>query len=151
MGIDINTILDPRQRARFEEALGAAAQPKGSAGEAALKNPAGGPSGPVAASVTVRPPLDPESKLHDHILEYVHSRGWLAVHSRMDRRTTTAKGVSDFIIITPKTVYFIECKRKGGKLTKEQQAFLTAIRVLGWPEAVVYSTAEFDAFMAGKS
>lgn len=55
MGIDINTILDPRQRARFEEALGAAAQPKGSAGEAALKNPARGPSGPVAASVTVRP------------------------------------------------------------------------------------------------
>ena len=57
MGIDINTIRDPRQRARYEEALrsGVAAQPKGSAGEAALKNPAGGPSGPVAASVTVRP------------------------------------------------------------------------------------------------
>ena len=57
MGISIDQIHDPRVRARYEEALrsGVAAQPKGSAGEAALKNPAGGPSGPVAASVTVRP------------------------------------------------------------------------------------------------
>ena len=94
---------------------------------------------------------DPESALHDYILEYAHKRGWLAIHSRMDRRTTTARGVSDFILITPKTVLFVECKRKGNKPTDEQRAFLAAVRVLGWPGTVVWSKEEFELFMEGKA
>lgn len=69
----------------------------------------------------------------------------------MDKPTTTAVGVSDFVLITPKTVYFVEAKKPGKKPTPKQQAFLTAVKCLGWPSAVVYSREEFLAFMQGKS
>lgn len=93
---------------------------------------------------------DPESALHDFILEYAHSKGWLPVHSRMDRPSTVAVGVCDFILITPDNVYFVEAKRRGGKPTPKQQAFLTAVRCLGWPATVLHSREEFLAFMAGR-
>ena len=96
------------------------------------------------------PSDDPESSLHDYILEHAHSQGWLAIHSRMDKPTTTALGVSDFILVTTQTIMFIEAKRKGGKVTPKQQGFLTAIRSLGWPSAVVYSQEEYLAFVQGK-
>ena len=90
---------------------------------------------------------DLESDLHDFILEHAHSRGWLCVHSRMDRPTTTAVGVSDFIIVTPKTVLFVEAKRPGKKTTPKQEAFLMAVRCLGWPTAVVHTQEEYLTFV----
>ena len=88
-----------------------------------------------------------EASLHAYIEEWWRSKGWLLVHSRMDRATTTAKGVSDFILVCPKTVLFVECKRPGGKPTKEQLEFLAHVRKIGWPNAVVYSKEEFHAFV----
>ena len=85
--------------------------------------------------------------MHDYILEYCHSRHWLAVHSRMDKPTTTALGVSDFIIVAPRFVAFVEAKRPGKKPTPKQLAFLHAIGSLGWPTAVVHSKDEFDQFI----
>lgn len=128
MGIQLDSIKDPRLRSviasKIADALGCPDECPG------------------------RPSDDPESALHDYILEYAHSRGWLAVHSRMDRPTTTAVGVSDFVLITPKTVYFVEAKRPGRKCTPQQRAFLAAVSVLGWPQAVVHDRAEFDAFIS---
>jgi hypothetical protein len=92
-----------------------------------------------------RPPL--ESSLHDYILDWCHSKGWLAVHSRMDKKSTQAKGVSDFIIVCPNTVAFIECKKRGNKPTKEQLSFLAHVKKMGWPNAVVYSKEEFHQFI----
>ncbi len=98
-------------------------------------------------TTTTGPGQDLESDLHDSILEYCRGRGWLAIHSRMDKKTTTALGVSDFIIVTHNTVLFVEAKRKGNKPTPKQRGFLMAIEVLGWPQAVVYSMGEFLAFL----
>lgn len=126
--------LPPKHQAEALKQLGAGGTP-------------GSCSFPGGSTLT-RPAPDAESEIHDYILSYCHSRGWLAIHSRMDRRTTTAKGISDFICITPKTVVFVECKMPGKKPTPEQRAFLTAIRVLGWPNAVVHSIDEFDSFIA---
>lgn len=89
-----------------------------------------------------------ESDLHDQIMDFCRPMGWLVVHSRMDRKTTTAKGVSDFVILTPKSVGFVEAKRKGNKPTKEQLAFLAHVKKMGWPNAVVYNLEEFKAFVA---
>lgn len=99
------------------------------------------PDSPIIRPLT--PALDHESDLHDHILTYCRAKGWLAVHSRMDKRTTYAVGTSDFIIVTPKTVLFIECKRRGAKMTTEQLAFRAQILKLGWPHAVVHNMDEF--------
>lgn len=104
-----------------------------------------------SASSPARPSDDPESALHDFIINFAHARGWLAIHSRMDKPTTTALGVSDFILVTPNTVYFIEAKRKGNKVTPKQRAFLTAIKCLGWPSAVVFSKEEFLQYIESKS
>jgi hypothetical protein len=88
-----------------------------------------------------------ESDLHDEIMEFCKARGWLCVHSRTDKKTTTAKGVCDCIIVTPKIVAFVECKRKGNKPTLEQLAFLRHVQKMGWPNAVVYNMSEFLVFM----
>lgn len=104
----------------------------------------------TASAIQDRPRPASESDLHDDILEWVRVRGFLAIHSRMDRRTTTAKGVADFIIVTHRNVYFIECKRPGKKPTVEQAAFLAHVQKLGWPNAVVHSMQEFTEFMNGR-
>lgn len=102
---------------------------------------------PKGQPVALGPGPDRESDLHDQITQFCRSQGWLVVHSRMDRPTTQAKGVTDFIIITPTTVLFIEVKRPGQKLSPDQQAFRAAILKLGWPHATVYSFEDFTNFL----
>lgn len=102
---------------------------------------------PAEQAQAVRSSFNRESDLHDYILDVCRARGWLAIHSRMDRPTTTALGVSDFIIVTPKTVCFVEAKRKGGKPTPKQRGFLAAVGALGWPNAIVHSQEEFEEFL----
>lgn len=93
------------------------------------------------------PEVERESKLHDDITDYCHRKGWLVIHSRTDKPTTTAKGVSDFIIVTPNTVCFVEVKRPGKKATAEQLAFLAMVSKLGWPNFIVHSMDEFCSYM----
>jgi hypothetical protein len=93
------------------------------------------------------PGPDRESQLHDQVLEYCHSKDWLCIHSAMHRATTTAKGVSDFIVITPTQGYFLEAKRRGQKLRPEQAAFLAQVAKLGWPCGVIHSFQEFLTFL----
>ena len=85
-----------------------------------------------------------ESDLHDEIVAELIRRRWFFVHSRMDCRTTQQKGVPDFICASPggKT-YWLEIKRKGAKLTKEQNITRYCLLALGHKWAVVYSFQEF--------
>jgi hypothetical protein len=73
-----------------------------------------------------------EEDIHDDIERLCRSRGWLYVHSRMDKRTTVHVGTPDFIIALPggRTLW-IECKRKDGKLTEKQHGTLRWLRKLG--------------------
>lgn len=89
-------------------------------------------------------PVKKESELHDEIIQYCKSRGWFNVHSRMDRASTQAKGIPDFLIAMPHGVtWWIECKSKGGKPTKEQQDVHAFLHHLGHRYALVYSFQEF--------
>lgn len=136
MGWLTHEINDPRTRARIEQALGAGGNAKST-----IQEP------PVLSGGHAARPSLPESDLHDYILDWWHEKGWLAIHSRMDQRTTTAKGVSDFILVCPRTVLFVECKRPGKKPTPEQLAFLAHVQKMGWPNAVVTSREEFHQFI----
>lgn len=93
------------------------------------------------------PPSDAEPTerdLHEKIEAECRRRGWVTVHSRMDRATTTACGVCDFIIFAGGGVVInIECKGRAGKLTLAQQGFISAMRKNGHEVHVVRSFSEF--------
>jgi hypothetical protein len=86
----------------------------------------------------------PEAKLHDDIIAECRTRGWFVVHSRMDRPTTTALGVTDFIIALPAGVtWWVEAKRKGKKPTPAQMGVGVMLKHLAHRHAVVYSIEQF--------
>ena len=94
----------------------------------------------------------PESKLHEQIEDHCRSKGWLAVHSRLDRPTTTATGVADFLILADHgTLLVVECKRRGGKPTPTQRAFAAHCRKLGHRYALVYDYFQYLSFVSDPS
>jgi hypothetical protein len=85
-----------------------------------------------------------ERNLHEAILEYCLSKRWLAVHSRMDRATTTARGVPDFLILLPKgRLLCVECKSRLGKATVEQLGWRLWAEKLGHQWVLVRDMAGF--------
>lgn len=61
----------------------------------------------------------------------------------MDKRSTIAAGCQDFTIFTPGRVLCVECKRVGGKLTLEQNAWAIEMKMLGYEVRVVETFEEF--------
>lgn len=85
-----------------------------------------------------------EGDLHDQIEAECRRRMWPVIHSRMDMRTTTAKGVPDFVIFASLCrVFCIECKTKTGKLSVEQAGFKLMLNRNGHNYHVVRSFNEF--------
>jgi len=85
-----------------------------------------------------------EAELHEAILHYCRSKGWCVAHCRMDKPSTSQIGTPDFIVAMPqgKTIW-VEAKTAKGKLSLEQQAWLTALRKLGHKAGVVRHIQEF--------
>lgn len=98
---------------------------------------------------TANPPHEgPESKLHEFIADDLRRRRWYFVHSRMDARTTTAKGVPDFICAAPGGLTcWLEIKRKGGKLTPEQTVVRHVLLALGHRYATIWSKEDYLQFV----
>jgi hypothetical protein len=88
--------------------------------------------------------IQKEAELHEQILAYCRSKGWIAYHGRMDQVSHQTIGQPDFIIVAeaPK-FYMIECKRPGGKLSTAQLAILAWTKKLGHPYHIVHSMEEF--------
>lgn len=90
-----------------------------------------------------------ESELHSQIEEELKRRQWLYIHSRTDKRTTTAKGIPDFAIFPrlshndDRRAVFVECKTRLGKLTPEQQAFKVVAEISGYGFHVCRTFQEF--------
>lgn len=107
-----------------------------------MKKSLGRPSGEAVA----RPEADDgsESDLHDKIHAECRRRGWVVVHSRMDRPTTSACGVCDFIIFRDGgNVLCVECKSRTGKLSLGQSAFIAAMHKNGHNVRIVRSYRDF--------
>jgi len=85
-----------------------------------------------------------ESKLHDEIRAECRRRGWMVVHSRMDRATTVAVGVPDFVIAADSGVTFwVEAKAKRKKMTLEQLACAAQLNKLGHRFFCVWNYQQF--------
>src|SRR3990170_4918811 len=64
---------------------------------------------------------DREATLHDRVEAECRRRGWLFFHGSMAHRTKRTLGEPDFTILADgDRVFFVECKSKTGKLTREQ-------------------------------
>jgi hypothetical protein len=85
-----------------------------------------------------------EAQLHTIIEDELKRRRWYYVHSRTDRATTQQAGVPDFIVAAPNgKTFFCEVKRKGGKLSVEQNVTRHILLALGHHFAVVFSMEDF--------
>jgi len=97
------------------------------------------------------PWIGKESELHSQIEAELKRRRWYFVHSRCDRKTTTQLGVADFICAAPNGItWWVECKKRGGKLSQEQTVTRHVLQALGHRWACVYSLKEFNDFIDGK-
>lgn len=100
----------------------------------------------VGEPESVKGPIGREESIHDQIEADLINRRFYYVHSRMDKRTTTALGVPDFIVAAPNCVtLWIEVKRRGGKLSKEQQITKHILLALNHHYFLVFS---FDEYLA---
>lgn len=92
-----------------------------------------------------------ESELHDKIAEDLRARRWYFVRSRMDKRTTQKKGVPDFIVAgishsnydNEPVTHWIEVKRKGEKLSTDQNIAKHCLLALGHRWHCVYSFNDY--------
>lgn len=88
-----------------------------------------------------------ESALARKVTEWCDAQWpkWKIVRARTDRRSTLAIGCHDMTVFGPwPTVVLVELKRKGGKPTKEQQAWACELQMLGWWVCVVRTMEEFS-------
>jgi rRNA maturation endonuclease Nob1 len=85
-----------------------------------------------------------EGELHKEIIAELRRRRWYFVRSRTDKKTTTRKGVTDFIIAMPdgKTLW-LEVKKKGGKLDTDQTITRHVLLALSHRHEVAFSYQDF--------
>jgi hypothetical protein len=83
-----------------------------------------------------------ESQLHQAFSHWLDSRGVPYVHSRTDRRTTTAKGDPDYYIFWCSKVLSIEIKVGRNKLSAEQEKRIAYLRRSGNKVVVARSLEE---------
>ena len=85
-----------------------------------------------------------EKDLHDEILTECRRRGWICLHSRMDKATTSNIGCADFVILKDGgKVDLVEAKTAKGKLSPAQLAFGAWATKLGFTYRVVRNFSEF--------
>ena len=89
-------------------------------------------------------PVERESGLHDQIREFCASHGWIALHGSMAHRAMRTLGEFDFTILADGgRVFFVEAKRKGGKLSPVQTQMKAWAEKLGHKVSVCTTMAEF--------
>lgn len=82
--------------------------------------------------------------LHELVEADCKRRLWPYVHSRTDRASTTAAGVTDFVIAASGgRVFFIELKTRTGKMTPAQLGWKMLLERNGHAHFLVRSFSEF--------
>jgi len=93
-------------------------------------------------------PVGRERDLHDAIEADLKLRRFYYVHSRTDKRTTNQLGTPDFIIgCSDGIVIWMEVKKKGAKLSKEQSIARHCLLALGHHYFTVYCWQDYELAM----
>ena len=94
-----------------------------------------------------KPAEVPEKDIHADIEDWLKTKGAWYCHSRMDARTTTRRGVPDFLILWSGKFYGIEVKRIGQKAKPHQLGELRWIEREGGRVGVAHSLDEFKSIL----
>lgn len=90
-----------------------------------------------------------ESKLHSEIMATCRQRGWIVFHGSMAHRAMRTPGEPDFTILADGgRVFFVECKTKTGKLSREQLGLKHWAENLGHTIHTCRSAADFRKIIA---
>lgn len=81
-----------------------------------------------------------EKEMHIIFEQWLNLNNVPCVHSRMDKRTTTACGTPDFVVMYKGKVICIEFKMPGNGLSKEQELYFALLEATGTP-IFVYTMA----------
>lgn len=85
-----------------------------------------------------------EADLHEQILDYCRSHGWIDYHGSMAHRTKRTPGEPDHSIRADRgRVFDIECKSATGKLRTDQAGIIMQSAKLGHTVYVISSFQEF--------
>jgi len=89
-------------------------------------------------------PVTRERDLHATIMAECRQRGWICFHGSMAHPTYRTAGEPDCIVVASGgRVFFVECKRRGGKLSPEQFALKHQAEGLGHTIHVIHSYQAF--------
>jgi len=85
-----------------------------------------------------------EKELHKEIAAILDAKGIVFVRSRMDRRTTQAKGTPDFLFSIRGYSFAWEVKTEKGRLSLEQERMLDRMSMPpnNWNVSVIRSAGE---------
>lgn len=93
-----------------------------------------------------------ESELHNQVLEYCKSRGWLVFHGSMAHKTKRTPGEPDIVLIANDgRVFFVELKKKNGKESPAQIGVRLQAEKLGTKIHVVKSIEQFIDIVSTKT
>lgn len=96
--------------------------------------------------IKASPAAEAEEELHNEIIDYCRTHGWVYYHGSMAHRTRRTVGEPDFSIRADRgRVFDIEVKRPGETLSPHQLANLIQCERLGHTVHVVRSMDEFLA------
>jgi hypothetical protein len=90
-------------------------------------------------------PVEHERDLHKQIQSECNRRGWLCLHGSMAHKAMRTLGEPDFTIGGRGQVWFVECKSRIGKRTREQEGLAMVAEKNGLHIHLVRS---FQAFLA---
>ncbi len=89
-----------------------------------------------------------EKELQRDIGNWLRLRGITFVQSRMDKKTRTRKGVSDFLFAIRGRAVALEAKLPGKQPTEDQRRVMAGLAADGWRVAVVRSLDEARSVVA---
>jgi hypothetical protein len=87
-----------------------------------------------------------EQKMHRQFANWLYLNKIHFVHSRMDRKSTTAAGTPDFICVKGRFCCFLEMKAPGGRLSEVQKSYVQKLEADHIPVLVAYSVQDAIEF-----
>jgi hypothetical protein len=83
-----------------------------------------------------------ETEDHANYIAWLKKKGLAYDHHRTDQRPTNTKGHPDFEVYEDGRVLFLEMKKLGGKISKDQEKRIAELKSAGMMVRIAFSSTE---------